>query len=81
MVNFTLGIFIGILGAVIFIKAPSPAWYVWILFVLGAGSFAFSFDVLIGSIKEHQQRAARLGFALFAVPGLILLGVALYLGF
>ncbi len=81
MVNFILGIIIGILSAVIFFKATSPAWYVWILFVLGAALFAFSFDVLIGSIKEHQQRAARLGFVFFAVPGLILLGISFFLGF
>jgi uncharacterized membrane protein YccC len=81
MVNFILGIIIGILSAVIFFKAPSPAWYVWVLFVLGAASFAFSFDVLIGSIKEHQQKAAGLGFVFFAVPGLVLLGASLILGF
>ncbi len=81
MVNLILGIIIGILSAVIFFKAPSPAWYVWILFVLGAALFAFSFDVLIGSIKEHQQKAARLGFVFFAVPGLVLLGISFLLGF
>ena len=81
MVNFILGIIIGILSAAIFFKAPSPAWYVWVLFVLGAALFAFSFDVLIGSIKEHQQKAARLGFVFFAVPGLILLGISFLLGF
>ncbi len=81
MVNFILGIIIGILSAVIFFKAPSPAWYVWVLFVLGAASFAFSFDVLIGSIKEHQQKAARLGFVFFTVPGLVLLGISFLLGF
>ncbi len=81
MVNLILGIMIGIFSAVIFFKAPSQAWYVWILFALGAALFAFSFDVLIGSIKEHQQRAARLGFVLFAVPGLVLLGISFLLGF
>jgi hypothetical protein len=54
---------------------------VWVLFVLGAALFAFSFDVLIGSIKEHQQKAARLGFVFFALPGLIFLGASLILGF
>jgi zinc transporter ZupT len=81
MINFILGIISGVLGAVIFFKAPSPAWYVWVLFVLGAALFAFSFDVLIGSIKEHQKRAARLGFVFFALPGLVFLGASLILGF
>jgi hypothetical protein len=81
MINFILGIISGVLGAVIFFKAPSPTWYVWVLFVLGAASFAFSFDVLIGSIKEHQKRAAGLGFVLFALPGLVFLGISFLLGF
>lgn len=81
MINLILGIIIGVLGATIFFKAPSPSWYVWLMFLLGAALFAFSFDVLIGSIKEHQQRAAKLGFAIFGVPGVALLGASLLLGF
>jgi hypothetical protein len=81
MVNFLLGIIIGVLGGVIYFKATSPVWYVWVLFVLGAALSAFSFDVLIGSIKEHQKRAAGLGFVFFAVPGLVLLVASLILGF
>jgi hypothetical protein len=80
MVNFILGIIVGILGAVIFFNTPSPAWYVWVLFVSGAVLLTFSFDVLIGSLKERQQRAAMLGFVFFIMPGLILLGASLILG-
>ena len=81
MMNLILGLLNGIVATTIFFKGSSQAWYVWVLFVLGAASIIFSFDVLIGSIKEHQQRAAKLGFVFFAVPGLVLLGASLILGF
>jgi hypothetical protein len=41
----------------------------------------FGFDVLLGSIKEHEKRAATLGFFMFAVPGVILIAASLFLGF
>ena len=81
MINLVLGAIIGFLGATLLYKAPSPSWYVWMMFTLGAALFAFSFDVLIGSIREHQRRAAKLGFVIFGVPGLALLGASLFLGF
>ena len=81
MVNLILGILTGVLGTCLFFLGASQAWYVWVLFVLGAGSIIFSFDVLIGSIKEHENRAATLGFLMFVVPGVVLMGASLALGF
>ena len=81
MVNLILGLLTGIVGTSLFFKGSSQAWYVWVLFILGAAAIIFSFDVLIGSIKEHEKRAAVLGFLMFVVPGVVLMGVSLILGF
>ncbi|MBW2092877.1 MAG: hypothetical protein JRI34_12250 [Deltaproteobacteria bacterium] len=81
MINLILGIITGIAGTLLYFKGSTQTWYVWVLFVLGAGSIIFSFDVLIGSIKEHQQRAAVLGFLMFIIPGAVLMGVSWALGF
>ena len=81
MVNLILGLLTGVAGTCLFFKGSTQAWYVWVLFVLGAASIIFSFDVLIGSIKEHQRRAALLGFLMFVVPGAVLMGASWVLGF
>ena len=81
MVNLILGLITGIVGTLLFLKGTTQAWYVWALFILGAASIIFSFDVLIGSIKEHEKRAALLGFLMFVVPGAALMGASLVLGF
>jgi hypothetical protein len=81
MVNLFLGLITGIVGTFLFFKGETQAWYVWVLFILGAASIIFSFDVLIGSIKEHEKRAALLGFLMFVVPGAVLMGASLVLGF
>ncbi len=81
MVNLILGLLTGIAGACLFFKGSTQAWYVWVLFVLGAASIIFSFDVLIGSIKEHEKRSAVLGFLMFAIPPAVLMGAFLGLGF
>lgn len=81
MVNLILGLLTGIIGTSLFFKGSSLAWYVWVLFIAGAGSVIFSFDVLIGSIKEHENRAATLGFLMFLIPGAVLMGASLIIGF
>ena len=81
MTNLILGLLTGIVGTTLFFKGPSQVWYVWVLFILGAAFIIFSFDVLIGSIKEHEKRAAVLGFLMFVVPGVVLMGASLILGF
>ena len=81
MTNLILGLLTGIVGTTLFFKGSIQAWYVWVLFILGAASIIFSFDVLIGSIKEHEKRAATLGFLMFVVPGVVLMGASLILGF
>ena len=81
MVNLILGLLTGITATCLFFKGSTQAWYVWGLFIIGAASVIFSFDVLIGSIKEHQNRAATLGFLMFVVPGAVLMGASLILGF
>jgi len=52
-----------------------------VLFIIGAASIVFSFDVLIGSIKEHENRAATLGFLMFLIPGAVLMGASLIMRF
>ena len=79
--NLILGLLTGIVGTTLFFKGSSQTWYVWVLFLLGAASVIFSFDVLIGSIKEHEKRAALLGFLMFGVPGAVLMGASLIVGF
>jgi len=81
MVNLILGLITGILGACLFFKGSTQTWYVWVLFIFGAASIIFSFDVLLGSIKEHQKRAAILGFLMFVIPGAVLMGASLIFGF
>jgi hypothetical protein len=80
MINLILGILTGFTAAVLFFKGQTQAWYVWVMFVLGAASIILSFDVLSGSIKEHENRAAALGFLLFGIPGFILVAASLLLG-
>jgi hypothetical protein len=80
MINLILGILTGVTAAILFLKGTTQAWYVWVFFVLGAASIILSFDVLSGSIKEHENRAAILGFLLFSIPGFILVVTSLLLG-
>jgi bacteriorhodopsin len=81
MLNLILGILTGIGAASLYFNASSQAWYVWVMFIIGAAAIIFACDVLVGSIKEHEKRAAALGFPMFAVPGLVLVVVSLILGF
>ena len=80
MINIILGILTGFTAAVLFFKGDAKVWYVWFMFIVGAVSIILSFDVLVGSIKEHEHRAAALGFLLFGIPGAILIAASLILG-
>ncbi len=81
MVNLILGILTGIAGTCLFFLGTAQSWYVWLLFGSGAVFIVFSFDVLIGSIKEYQPRAAILGFGMFVIPGIVMMTAAWILGF
>jgi len=81
MINLLLGFLFGFVAAFLLFKGVSQAWCVWALFIIGAATVIFGFDVLLGSIKEHEKRAATLGFLMFAVPGVILIAASLFLGF
>ena len=81
MINIILGFLAGVAAATLFFKGQAQIWYVCVLFFLGAGSIIFSFDVLTGSIKEHENRAALLGFILFSVPGALLVAGSFFWGF
>ena len=80
MINLILGILTGVTAAVLFLQGPTQAWSVWVFFVLGAASIILSFDVLVGSIKEHENKAAARGFLLFGIPGFFLVAVSMILG-
>lgn len=81
MSNYIIGILTGILGTALYFAEPAPAWYLWVLFLAGSTLVAFSLDVFLGSLEEHQPRAAWLGLTLFGGPGVALLLVVLGAGF
>ena len=72
MVNLVLGILIGIAGSWLYARPQNVPWYVWGLFALSAALFVFAADVLIGSFREHQPRAAWMGLALFGGMGVVI---------
>ena len=73
MVNLVLGILIGIAGSWVYTRPENVPWYAWGLFALGAALLVFAVDVLIGSFKEHQPRAAWMGLALFGGMGVVMI--------
>ena len=81
MRNLILGIMTGIAGTYLFYLDKSLAWYVWVLFGLGCAALIFGFDVLFGSFKEHEPRAAWMGFGLFGGAGIIMLLATILLSF
>jgi hypothetical protein len=50
-----------------------------LLFPAGSVLVVFGFDVLVGSLKEHEERAAWVGVGLFGGLGAISLVAAFYL--
>jgi len=81
MFNLLLGILIGIMGSLLFFQTLPVPWYAWGLFAMGAAALAFGFDVLIGSYKEHQPRAAWMGLGMFGGLGIAMLAAAWILVF
>ena len=76
MRNLILGILIGIGGLWLAYRETPTGWLTWVLFVAGSALVVFGFDVLFGSLKEHERRAAWLGFSLFGGAGAVLLTIA-----
>ena len=76
MRNLILGILIGVAGTSLWRLKPPAAWYVWAFFALGSALIALGFDVLFGSLKEHEPRAAWLGFGMIGGAGAVLLLLA-----
>lgn len=76
MRNLILGILIGIGGLWIAYRETPAGWLMWVLFVGGSALVVFGFDVLFGSFKEHERRAAWLGLGLFGGAGAVLLTIA-----
>jgi len=72
MRNYILGILSGLAGALLYIKIPGLAWYLWGLFVVSTLLIVFSFDVFFGSREEHQPRAAWMGLLIFGGTGIVL---------
>ena len=81
MINVILGICTGIAGSILYFKGIQQVWYVWMFFILGPGFIIFSVDVLTGSIKEHETRAALVGVLLFLIPGTVFMGLSFVVGF
>ena len=76
MRNLTLGILIGIGGSWLFVRETQVGWPVWLLFAVGSVLVVFGLDVLVGSLKEHEERAAWLGLGMFGGMGVVSLAVA-----
>jgi hypothetical protein len=55
------------------------AWYSWTLGVLGALILLFMIWNVSASVSEHEMIAARQSLWLFGTPGIILLGVGVFL--
>jgi hypothetical protein len=81
MFNLSLGFLIGIAASWLYVQPRPVPWYAWVLFALGASALAFGFDVLIGSFKEHQQRAAWMGLGMFGGLGVLMILTAFGLTF
>jgi hypothetical protein len=80
MVNLVLGILIGIAGSWVYSRPQIVPWYAWGLFVLGAALIVFAADVVVGSFKEHQPRAAWMGLGLFGGMGAVMIVAGWSLG-
>jgi hypothetical protein len=73
MVNLIMGILIGIGGSWLLFQPDPIPWFSWPLLALGAASVVFAFDVLVGSFKENETRAAWMGFGIFGTFGAALI--------
>lgn len=75
MINFVLGVLIGVVFTWLFYQSQrglAVPWYSWLLFLLGSGSTMMAFDVLKGSYLEHEITAAWMGFGFFGILALIM---------
>ena len=73
MWKLSLGFLIGIAASWLYVQPQPVPWYAWGLFAAGTGAVVFGFDVLIGSFKEHQPRAAWMGLGMFGGLGAVLI--------
>ena len=73
MLNLILGILIGIAGSWLVVQPRPVPWFSWVLFTLGAVAVVFAFDVLVGSHREHQRRAAWMGLSMFGGLGVVMI--------
>ena len=76
MRNLICGILIGIGGSWLFVRETPVEWFVWLLFAVGSVLVVFGLDVLVGSLKEHEERTAWLGLGMFGGSGVVSLAVA-----
>ena len=81
MVNLMLGIVIGAAGSWLLFQPHPIPWYSWVLLAMGAAAVVFAFDVLIGSLKEHEQRAACMGLGMFGGLGSVFILIGWSLAF
>ena len=75
MRNLICGILIGISGSWLFVRETPVGWLVWLLFAVSSVLVVFGLDVLVGSLKEHEERAAWLGLGMFGGMGVVSLAV------
>ena len=75
MINLALGIVFGIVATRMFYRHKQNVWktpwQTYLLYSLAAVSIVFFFDVVIGSIHEHEIKAAWMGGGMSAFGCLI----------
>lgn len=75
MINLTLGIVFGIVTTRMFYRhkqnGRKTPWQTYLLYALATVSIVFFFDVVIGSIQEHEIKAAWMGGGMSAFGCLI----------
>lgn len=81
MVNLVLGVLIGIAGSWLYTQPLPVPWFAWALFAMGSTAIVLAFDVLIGSFKENQPRAAWMGLGMFGGLGLVMIFIGYGLAF
>jgi hypothetical protein len=73
MVNLMLGLLIGAVGSWLLFQPDPIPWYSWFVLALGAAAVVFACDILVGSLKEHEPRAAWMGMGIFGGLGATLI--------
>ena len=59
-------------------QTPPPAWYAWVLLVLGIGGLTFTWHHFVESCAELEPKAGWVGLGFFGVPSCIVSALAVW---